>query len=261
MRRGRAPGPLDGVVLVVAWVALLAATPGALLVMGMPLWTAALVTYGVVGPTLVAGYVGLAGIDRCSVFRVGSRDPWVMGSAALASASLWIALTAALPLIVHAANRIGLDAEAELERIARLVKSLHDSGGAVVLVAVVAVAGPLVEELLFRAILFQGLCGRVPAAWAVVLSSAMFGVAHLNWVQGPLTALVGAHLAFVWWRAEGLGGCFLGHAVHNGAAIGLWLAAGEAAELPLWLGAAAVPLYAAAMAVFVRRTRSGSNRN
>jgi membrane protease YdiL (CAAX protease family) len=50
----------------------------------------------------------------------------------------------------------------------------------------VAVMAPVVEEILFRGVLFGWLRGRIPVPAAIVLSAAIFSLAHLGWMEWSL---------------------------------------------------------------------------
>lgn len=67
-------------------------------------------------------------------------------------------------------------------------KALSQEFGGYALVALVTavVAAPFVEELFFRGFLLRYLRGRMPIGWAVVLSSAIFSLAHFQYGQPTL---------------------------------------------------------------------------
>lgn len=96
----------------------------------------------------------------------------------------------------------------------------------VVLVLVVAIATPVVEELYFRGFLLRALGKRWGLPVGVVGSSAIFGMFHFQgegfgdlWVMG-LLALYGYVLAVLTVRARGrLGAAMVAHAINNGVAV------------------------------------------
>lgn len=67
------------------------------------------------------------------------------------------------------------------------------------LAAVAAGAAPVIEELLFRGLLLAALRYRFGVAWAIVGSTGLFALAHLEWVQIlaalPLGLMLGAYVA------------------------------------------------------------------
>jgi len=97
--------------------------------------------------------------------------------------------------------------------------------------ALLLVLAPVMEELVFRAGLLEGLLRR---GWrvglAVALSALAFGLAHLaTRSAGPAlaTVLPGVLLGVVYARTRQVGPCIALHAAMNGA----WLLA-----LPWWQG-------------------------
>ena len=72
----------------------------------------------------------------------------------------------------------------------------------------VAVIAPLVEEIVFRGMIFGWLRGRVPIVWAVLISAALFSLAHIGFLQltlflpvfsaGLLLAVLYNHARSLW---------------------------------------------------------------
>lgn len=66
-----------------------------------------------------------------------------------------------------------------------------------------------VEELLLRGYHLQNLRDGLNLPWAVAISSAVFGVAHIfnpnaSWVAAVNITLAGVFFAFAWWRTQSL---------------------------------------------------------
>jgi len=96
------------------------------------------------------------------------------------------------------------------------------------LLGVAALLPALCEEIAFRGALQASLLrGRTPAR-AVGIGAVVFAAAHFDPVRFPGVLLVG--LAFGWlaWRTGSLWPSMLAHAVNNGAAVLVYLLAGEA---------------------------------
>jgi membrane protease YdiL (CAAX protease family) len=66
--------------------------------------------------------------------------------------------------------------------------SIRDSYQGALWMAVVGVAvvAPLVEEIVFRGMVFGWLRGRLPITWAVVISAALFSLEHIGFLQVTL---------------------------------------------------------------------------
>jgi hypothetical protein len=78
---------------------------------------------------------------------------------------------------------------------------------------------PLTEECLFRGQIMRGFLSRFSVCKAIVVSSILFGLLHLNPWQFASAAFGGLLLG--WWRVRtgSLWLCFLGHALQNGTAL------------------------------------------
>ena len=80
----------------------------------------------------------------------------------------------------------------------------------------VVILAPVVEELLFRGVIFSGFQRNYHAFWAIFLSALLFALFHLNpWQFGP-TFLLGLILGWVRLRTGSLLAAIFTHALHNG---------------------------------------------
>jgi uncharacterized protein len=80
----------------------------------------------------------------------------------------------------------------------------------------VVILAPIVEELIFRGVIFSGFQRIYPAFWAIFFSALLFALFHLNpWQLGP-TFLLGLLLGYVRLRTGSLLAAILTHALHNG---------------------------------------------
>ena len=100
----------------------------------------------------------------------------------------------------------------------------------VLLLLALGVVAPLTEELLFRGLVLPGLTRRYGFPIALISSSLLFGLFHLNPWQALPAALAGLYLGWLRHRTGGVGHSMLAHAVFNGlpfiaAALG-WTVAG-----------------------------------
>jgi membrane protease YdiL (CAAX protease family) len=105
-----------------------------------------------------------------------------------------------------------------LGEIDSVVREAAPTAPLLVLVAV-GLAPAFGEELLFRGLFFRWLAVRLPGPAAVLGSAAVFGLAHLDLVQGPAAFLLGAYLAALVWRGGSLLPAILCHAANNTIAV------------------------------------------
>lgn len=97
-----------------------------------------------------------------------------------------------------------------------LMKNLEiNAANPVLMIFCVGIFGPLVEEVLFRGMVF-GKLRRVFSFWpAALISGAIFGLYHMNLVQGIYAGVFGIILAYVFEKTETIWGCYLLHAFFN----------------------------------------------
>lgn len=97
-----------------------------------------------------------------------------------------------------------------------LMKNLEiNAANPVLMIFCVGIFGPLVEEVIFRGMVF-GKLRRAFSFWpAALISGAIFGLYHMNLVQGIYAGVFGIILAYVFEKTETIWGCYLLHAFFN----------------------------------------------
>lgn len=104
--------------------------------------------------------------------------------------------------------------------------------GVWLVVATVIVVAPVVEEVVFRGLLFQVLRRRLGVSVGIVLSSLTFAVVHLELITRPLSLaallVLGAWLAAAFHRTGSLVVPITAHALFNGVAVAATLSASGA---------------------------------
>jgi len=93
----------------------------------------------------------------------------------------------------------------------------------IILTFVVAVGAPLAEEFFYRGFLLQGLRRRLPEVAAVLVSSALFALVHIDPILYPGTFVLGLVAAIVTLRTGRLGLAWSVHVGFNGATLALLL--------------------------------------
>jgi membrane protease YdiL (CAAX protease family) len=77
------------------------------------------------------------------------------------------------------------------------------------------VIAPLLEELIFRGVILDGLLRRYGPLTAILVSSVIFGLAHLNPWQFVTAFVLGCFMGWVYLRSGSLAGCVLIHMSAN----------------------------------------------
>lgn len=109
--------------------------------------------------------------------------------------------------------------------------SLIYSAPIVVQVLVTSVAAPLVEELLFRGIVYKRLRTIMNITPAMIISAALFGLVHGNMVQFVYAFLIGLIFAFVYEKFKTIWAPIILHASANMLSVIItFLSGGESTE-------------------------------
>jgi hypothetical protein len=95
------------------------------------------------------------------------------------------------------------------------VSELLTSGSVLMQLLVVGIVGPVSEELLYRGILLNRLSEWMPKWVAIFVSSALFGVMHLNLFQGLYAFLLGVACAVLYVRYRNIWIPITGHIAFN----------------------------------------------
>jgi len=134
----------------------------------------------------------------------------------------------ALPAVYWPLRQVFPDAFS-LDDVERRARELYDGtsagSGIVLLVLVVVVGAPLVEEIVYRGLLQGSLVARWGRTWGLSSVAVWFALVHFQPVEIP--GLLAVALVFGWLRDRTgrLGASILTHMAFNAA--GLWLVAGS----------------------------------
>lgn len=85
-----------------------------------------------------------------------------------------------------------------------------------------AIVAPVFEELIFRGVILEGFLKRYKPGYAILWSALLFGIMHLDPVQGSFAFIVGLLLGWVFWKTRSLFLCILLHAFNNSIAAINW---------------------------------------
>lgn len=102
----------------------------------------------------------------------------------------------------------------------QLVSKATDPVGVVLLIAIVVIGAPIIEELFYRGLLLRSLEKLLPAWAAIVLCGLAFGASHFELLGLPALAAFGMLLAFIAYRTGRLGMTIFAHLGFN--AVTVW---------------------------------------
>ncbi|WBW99152.1 CPBP family intramembrane glutamic endopeptidase [Oceanirhabdus sp. W0125-5] len=74
---------------------------------------------------------------------------------------------------------------------------------------------PVFEEVLFRGLIFNSLKNHLKIGGCVVVSAIIFGIAHMNILQGIYACFLGALLAIVYYKTKTIWAPIIMHVVYN----------------------------------------------
>ena len=103
-----------------------------------------------------------------------------------------------------------------------------DPVGVALLVAIVVVGAPIIEELFFRGLLLRSVEKRFGTGWALAATSLLFGAIHLQLLQFPALATAGLVFGILTVRSGRLGPAIWAHVGFNGIAVITLLSTGSA---------------------------------
>lgn len=174
----------------------------------IPLWA------GLLGAPLWATY--LRGSRSLST-DFGLRMRWLdlpVGLAAGFATQLGLVVVIALvyPLLGIDPEQVGASAE-------ELTASATDALGVVLLIAIVALAAPLFEELFYRGLWLRAVERRWGTGWAVATSSVIFGLIHFQLYDLPALMGFGVVAALLTVRTGRLGPAIWAHVAFNLTAV------------------------------------------
>ena len=179
-----------------------------------------------VSTMVLAGGVALAGAwlspqfwrDRLQLRRVPLR-PLILLAATLGIISIGMLLSALMELHL-------LPRSHTLDVLDHMLHGLS-APGAVLAVLLLGLLPGLVEELLFRGYIQTRLVARWGSVWGVFWTALMFGISHLDLMQGAFAVAVGCILGFLTVRTGSIVPAMICHAVNNTLSMVLSVSGGE----------------------------------
>jgi membrane protease YdiL (CAAX protease family) len=89
----------------------------------------------------------------------------------------------------------------------------------ILLVLIVGIGAPIVEEIFYRGLAQRSLIRRFGPLWGIVLSSVLFAGSHLELLQFPALVAAGAVFGVLAYRFGRLGPAIVAHMVFNMTAV------------------------------------------
>lgn len=85
----------------------------------------------------------------------------------------------------------------------------------IIIIIVIAIGAPVVEELLFRGVLFEEINRETSKKMTIFLTAFIFGIYHFNIIQTPNTFFMGLVLAYLYEKTKSIKAPMIVHATNN----------------------------------------------
>ncbi len=129
-----------------------------------------------------------------------------------------------VPLVSYPwARLLGRDLDDVSTAARDLIDKATDPLGVVLLVLIVVIGAPIVEELFFRGLVQRAVGRRFGPGWSIAASSLLFGLAHFQTLQAPALVALGIVLGLLAHRTGRLGPGIATHMVFNAATVAILL--------------------------------------
>ena len=166
--------------------------------------------------------VAIALVARMSVVSVGTA----VGAGMRPIDLIGVPIGVAAQIVLVPALYVGLRwvfpdafADDDVERNARELLDAADGGRVVLLVVVVVIGAPVVEELVYRGLIQRAAVARAGMVAGVAGSSVFFGAIHLRPVELPGLIVAGAVFGVLAARSDRLGPAITAHMGFNAAGL------------------------------------------
>lgn len=163
---------------------------------------AAFFVTGLVAVAIAVAPLGLPAALRALGFRAVGWRPVVLG----------VVVTTILSFAV---SQLGIQPQG----VRRVTDQVQDPAVLVPTLLVLAILAPLVEELVFRGLLYGWLAGRWGHLVAFVASSLAFAAAHYEPAHIVLVVPLGLWFGWLRWRTNSLVPGIVAHVINNGVAV------------------------------------------
>ena len=130
---------------------------------------------------------------------------------------MWIIGLSILMLWVQALISFGVDSLVPPDTAQKALDEAGDS--IIVTIVLVGILGPIAEEIFFRGYVLPGLVKRFGIGWALLLSSVMFGMFHIDPGAIVPTFALGLALGWVYLKTGSIWPAMFAHGLHNTVAV------------------------------------------
>ncbi|MBT3555319.1 MAG: CPBP family intramembrane metalloprotease [Chloroflexi bacterium] len=135
----------------------------------------------------------------------------------LFAVAMWIVGLSVLMLWVQVLVWFGVDSLIPPDTAKQV---LNEAGGNIVVtIVLVGILGPIAEEIFFRGFVLPGLVKKFGIIWALVISSVVFGLFHIDLGAIVPTFALGLGLGWVYLKTGSIWPAMFAHGLHNTVAV------------------------------------------
>jgi membrane protease YdiL (CAAX protease family) len=160
---------------------------------------------------LPAGLCAFNKINVRSALRLRAPAPRFWVAALMLGSSTGLLAISALDFLTQ-----GRPLPEDLVETGTAMAEAFQSLGLPMVLLLVAVAPAFCEELLFRGFVLSGLATGLRKWGTILIVGVVFGAFHFALLRFPITAALGAILAYVCWQSRSVWPGMLVHVMHNG---------------------------------------------
>ena len=95
------------------------------------------------------------------------------------------------------------------------INEMFNSSGIIPAVLTAVILAPVLEEIIFRGLIFNKLNSKLSTTAAIIISALIFGIYHMNIVQGLNAFVLGIVFAYIYSKTYNLWICIIAHFVNN----------------------------------------------
>lgn len=88
-------------------------------------------------------------------------------------------------------------------------------GNLFILILTVGIIAPFTEEFIFRGVIYKTLNKRISVKWSIILQGILFGVFHMNFIQGAYATVLGILFGYLTYKSKSIWPAIIMHITNN----------------------------------------------
>lgn len=88
-------------------------------------------------------------------------------------------------------------------------------GNIFILILTVGIIAPFTEEFIFRGVIYKTLNKRISVKWSIIIQGILFGVFHMNFIQGIYATFLGILFGYLTYKSKSIWPAIIMHITNN----------------------------------------------